>query len=149
LFHNDEPIGYIAVSPAALGNSVRNKIFKRTVWSGKTVNRLFCNISRVVLDPRYRGAGIAADFLRAAVLQCNTPYVEMMTSMGVASKFWEKAGFVDCGPSKFAKEHKTDKHNDVYGMMYNRSHTSTGVKAQSKLSVMHYYLADVKKLKVQ
>jgi N-acetylglutamate synthase-like GNAT family acetyltransferase len=101
----------------------------------------------VVIDPRYRGAGIAADFLRAVLLRCETPYVEMMTSMGAASKFWERAGFVDYGPSKFAKNHKLDKHNDVYGTMYNRNHTSTEVKTQTKLSTMHYYLADTKKLK--
>jgi hypothetical protein len=71
--------------------------------------------------------------------------VEMITSMGAMSRFWEKAGFIDHGPMLFAKKRKSQ--NEIYGTMYNRKGTSAEATSQSKLGTMHYYLAEPNKLK--
>lgn len=52
---------------------------------------------RIVLDPRYRGAGIAAAMLRAACREhakrYEVAYIELATSMGSVNHFAESAGF--------------------------------------------------------
>ena len=49
-------------------------------------------ISRVIVDPRYRGLGLAVRLVRHALATATTPYTEALAAMGVASPFFEKAG---------------------------------------------------------
>jgi GNAT superfamily N-acetyltransferase len=144
LLDDEEPVGICILSPAALGNAVRNRIFGRTVWKGADVNRLFCNVSRFVLDPRYRGCGIAADFLREAVERAPTRYVEMVTSMGEVSQFWRRGGFRDFGPT--APPQTVEGRGVVYQHDAKRPGiASERARAQSRAAQMHYYLCDREK----
>lgn len=51
-------------------------------------------LSRVVLHPTYRGAGIASAFVRKSCATCPFPWIETLAQMGRINPFFEKAGFV-------------------------------------------------------
>lgn len=49
-------------------------------------------ISRVIVDPRYRGLGLAVRLVRHALATATTHYTEAMAVMGRISPFFERAG---------------------------------------------------------
>ena len=49
-------------------------------------------ISRVIVDPRYRGLGLAVRLLRHALATATTRYTESLAVMGRVSPFFERAG---------------------------------------------------------
>lgn len=49
-------------------------------------------ISRVVVDPRWRGLGLAVRLVRAALRTATTPYTEALAAMGRVNPFFERAG---------------------------------------------------------
>ncbi len=49
-------------------------------------------ISRVVIDPRWRGLGLAVRLVRAALEDPQTPLTESLASMGRVHPFFERAG---------------------------------------------------------
>jgi hypothetical protein len=49
-------------------------------------------ISRVVVDPRYRGVGLAARLVRETLPLAGVPIVEALAVMGEVNPFFEKAG---------------------------------------------------------
>lgn len=49
-------------------------------------------VSRVVVDPRWRGLGLAVRLVRAALAQPTTPYTEALAAMGHVHPFFEHAG---------------------------------------------------------
>jgi GNAT superfamily N-acetyltransferase len=49
-------------------------------------------ISRVVVDPRYRGAGLAVRLVREALRTATTPWVEALAAMGRVNPFFERGG---------------------------------------------------------
>lgn len=49
-------------------------------------------ISRVVIDPRYRGLGLAVQLVKRALAQPETTYTEALAAMGRVNPFFEKAG---------------------------------------------------------
>lgn len=51
-------------------------------------------IARVVLDPRYRGLGLAVRLVKHALAHADTPYVEALAAMGRVNPFFERAGMV-------------------------------------------------------
>ncbi len=51
-------------------------------------------IARVVLDPRYRGLGLAVRLVKHALIHAETPYVEALAAMGRVNPFFERAGMV-------------------------------------------------------
>ena len=78
------------------------------------MNRQLVILSRVVLHPTYRGAGIAADFVRRSCELCPSPWIEALAQMGHVNPFFEKAGFVRVGittPSN--QSHRS--HSALYG----------------------------------
>jgi N-acetylglutamate synthase-like GNAT family acetyltransferase len=64
-------------------------------------------LSRVVLHPTYRGAGVAAPFVRRACQLCPVSWIEALAAMGHANPFFEKAGFKRIGVIR-----KTQPKND-------------------------------------
>jgi uncharacterized protein len=79
----------------------------------RALNGQLLTLSRVVLHPTYRGAGVAASFVRSACRLCPAPWIEALAAMGRANPFFEKAGFVRVGTGA---EGKT-----VYYVLDNRS----------------------------
>lgn len=71
-------------------------------------------LQRVVIHPTYRGAGIAAAFVRRACELCPYPWIETLTQMGHVNPFFEKAGFVRVGVSS-PKNHDRRAHSALYG----------------------------------
>jgi len=56
------------------------------------VNSHIRSISRVIIDPRYRGLGLAARLVRETMPKLNTPIIESLAVMGQINPFFEKAG---------------------------------------------------------
>ena len=49
-------------------------------------------ISRVIIDPRYRGLGLAVRLVRHAIANATTRYTESIAVMGKVSPFFQRAG---------------------------------------------------------
>ena len=56
------------------------------------INRNIRRISRVVIEPRFRGLGLASRLARETMPKMNVPIVEAMAVMGMVNPFFEKAG---------------------------------------------------------
>jgi N-acetylglutamate synthase-like GNAT family acetyltransferase len=93
-------------------------------------------LSRVVLHPTYRGAGIAAAFVRRACETCPIPWIETLTAMGRANPFFERAGFARVGVIR-----KSGSSKSGYGA-YTRNRVSAETVAKSRFSEPLYYVFD-------
>jgi len=91
-------------------------------------------LSRVVLHPTYRGAGIAASFVRRACQTCPVPWIETLSAMGHANPFFERAGFVRVGVIR--------KRKNKRGGAYGSGHLSAESSAKSRHSEPVYYVWD-------
>jgi hypothetical protein len=58
----------------------------------KLVNRNIRCIGRVIIEPRFRGLGLAAELVRETMGRMDAPIVEAMAVMGMVHPFFEKAG---------------------------------------------------------
>lgn len=58
------------------------------------VNKYVRTIARVVIDPRYRGLGLASRLVEQTMEQMQYPWIESMAVMGQVNPFFEKAGMV-------------------------------------------------------
>ncbi|MHC4745560.1 MAG: hypothetical protein ACYS8Z_26900, partial [Planctomycetota bacterium] len=56
------------------------------------VNKNVRRIARVIIEPRFRGIGLAQRLVRETMPLMNVPIVEAMAVMGLVSPFFEKAG---------------------------------------------------------
>ena len=121
MWHGEEPIGICIFSTPPLSLAGRNRFFG---WSGRwdrlrlrTLNQQVSMLSRVVLHPTYRGAGIAADFVLRSCELCPWPWIETLTEMGRINPFFEKAGFlrVPTGATSSVKLKSRRGHSSIYG----------------------------------
>lgn len=94
----DETIGVIVYSTATLGQQLRN-IATNNFFIGfdqKTqlalLNKYVRRISRVIIEPRFRGLGLAKHLVRETMPMMNFPIIEAATVMGTVNPFFEKAG---------------------------------------------------------
>src|SRR5437868_14139190 len=97
------------------------------------MNRQLWLLSRVVLHPTYRGAGIAAAFVRRACELCPAPWIETLSAMGRINPFFERAGFVRVGVIR--------KELDNGGGAYRRRLSAESL-AKSRFSEPVYYVFD-------
>lgn len=58
----------------------------------RQLNQSIRTISRVVIDPAWRGLGLAAWLVRRTLPRLNVPYIESLAVMGRFNPFLEKAG---------------------------------------------------------
>lgn len=56
------------------------------------VNKTIRTISRVIVEPRFRGLGLAVQLVRETMLLMDVPMIEALAVMGHANPFFEKAG---------------------------------------------------------
>jgi predicted N-acetyltransferase YhbS len=56
------------------------------------LNEELCCISRVIVDPRYRGMGLAVRLVKHALSTATTRYTEALAVMGRVSPFFDRAG---------------------------------------------------------
>lgn len=72
-------------------------------------------LQRVVLHPTYRGAGIAADFVRRSCELCPSPWIETLSQLGQIHPLFERAGFVRVGEVTRSKKQTRASHASIYG----------------------------------
>lgn len=105
------------VSPP-LSLSLRNRYFGRSGrWERtaiRAMNRQLVMLSRVVLHPTYRGAGLAPLFIRRSCELCPYRWVEALAQMGQVNPFFERAGFVRVGTTR-ARRQSRASHSMIYG----------------------------------
>jgi len=56
------------------------------------INRNVRRISRVIVEPRYRGLGLACRLVKETMPEMNVPIIEAMAVMGLVNPFFVKAG---------------------------------------------------------
>lgn len=118
LWHGRRPIGICVFTTAPLSLAARNRYFGRSGrWSRLTLralNRQLVMLSRVVLHPTYRGAGLAAAFVRASCEACPFDWIETLAEMGRINPFFEKAGFVRVDVPPGSRDDRQG-HSAIYG----------------------------------
>ena len=91
-------IGVIVYSMPVPGLELRNAAtdnffvgFDRSTQMA-LINRNIRCISRVIVEPRFRGLGLASRLVRQTMPKMNVPIIEAMAVMGLVNPFFEKAG---------------------------------------------------------
>lgn len=111
----------------------------------RTLNTQLITLSRVVLHPSFRGAGVAASFVRKACELSGYAWVETMAQMGHVNPFFEKAGFVRVGVSQ-TSERSRFSHSRLYGNRQNYAEEkgliSTETFNKSRYANPVYYIFD-------
>jgi ABC-type ATPase with predicted acetyltransferase domain len=132
LWRHDEPIGICVFAAPVANLRLRNKFFGLSGrMNGDTLAALTKQLwvlARVVIHPTYRGAGIAAAFVKRACELCRVPWIEALAAMGRANPFFEKAGFKKVGvirksePGRVsARRNEQDQYREpVYYVLGNR-----------------------------
>ena len=95
---NNTPAAVIVYSFPTPANELRN-IALGDYFSGldratklSLINRDIRTISRVIVEPRFRGLGLAVKIVRETMPKINVPIIEAMAVMGLVNPFFEKAG---------------------------------------------------------
>jgi len=119
LWHGRTPIGICVFGFGPLASAGRNRLFgltgPLTRERADQVNRNFACVSRMVLDPRYRGAGLAGAFLRRCCELSPWPWVELVSEMAALVPFCKKAGFRRIGVVGERKAHRAPKARGAWG----------------------------------
>lgn len=145
LWHGEEPIGIcvFALPPVSLGP--RNRFFGRTGrWdrvSMQALNRQLAMLSRVVLHPAYRGAGLAAQFVRRSCELSGIPWIETLAAMGRVNPVFEKAGFVRVGSARGRKKSR-EGHSTLYKRPTGRRPIRTETYEKSRRAAPVYFIFD-------
>jgi GNAT superfamily N-acetyltransferase len=118
LWHGEEPIGICVFTTPAIALRQRSRFFGLSGrWSRvklQALNRQLLTLSRVVIHPTYRGAGIASRFIRRSCEASGYPWIEALAQMGHVNPFFERAGFVRVGVTKPASRSRAG-HSAIYG----------------------------------
>jgi ABC-type ATPase with predicted acetyltransferase domain len=142
LRHGAERIGICVFGPPAASLTLRTRYFglknPRSEVALRALTGQLWNLSRVVLHPTYRGAGVAADFVRRACQSCRVPWVETLTAMGHVNPFFERAGFVRVGVVR-----KTSRGRAAGA--YCAGRVTAATEAKSRFSEPVYYVFDNRK----
>jgi len=145
LWHGREPVGIVIFSAPAASLTLRSRFFglsnPRSAEHLRALNRQLWLLSRVVLHPTYRGAGIAAAFVRRACETCPVPWIETLTAMGRINPFFDRAGFTRVGVIRKDPRSKRKDHG-AYSSHHALSEES---RAKSRFSEPVYYVFDNRK----
>jgi ABC-type ATPase with predicted acetyltransferase domain len=138
LWHRDEPVGICVFGTPAAALALRSRYFglrrPRTETALAALNRQLWVLSRVVLHPTYRGAGVGAAFVRQACVTCPIDWIETLSAMGHANPFFERAGFTRVG---VIRKDGRGSPAGVYG-----GRVSAETAAKSRHSEPVYYVFD-------
>src|SRR5690606_8717870 len=78
------------------------------------VDKQLIMLSRVVLHPTWRGAGIAAPFIRQSCHSAPWPFIETLTQLGHILPVFEAAGFQRIGTTENRPRDRRS-HSAIYG----------------------------------
>ena len=141
LWHGEEPIGICVMTSPPVSLRQRNQFFgKPGRWSRvsiQSLNEQLVMLSRLVLHPSYRGAGLAAAFVRQSCLACPWPWIETLTQMGHINPVFEKAGFRRVGITPPARRTRRG-HSTLYGNRHGLLSQETNEKSRYASPV--YYI---------
>ncbi len=106
---NDEIVGVIVYGPPHLMLRARNLVLphckkqKNESWRKHAIriNRDIIRIWRVVIKPKYRGAGIATLLVKKTMPLTNFPYVETLAVMARYSRFFDETGMIRVDPGLY------------------------------------------------
>ena len=145
LWHGREPIGICVFGTPAASLSLRTRYFglsnPRTGVAMAGLNQQLWLLQRVVIHPTYRGAGIAANFVKRACALCPVDWIETLSAMGQANPFFERAGFVRVGIIEKGDAKQTA--HGAYGSK--RTRVSAETLEKSRFSEPVYYVLDNRK----
>ncbi|MEM7755801.1 MAG: GNAT family N-acetyltransferase [Planctomycetota bacterium] len=116
-----------------LSYPVLNAAWRESAWPGRyrtglkradarRVNRELRCISRVVVEPRYRGLGVARKLVEAAMASSETPALEAVAAMGPISPFFERAGMVAVPIERRAADWRLLDALDAAGIVQDGAH---------------------------
>jgi hypothetical protein len=100
----DSPVGVIVYTMPAISVKIRSQLFSDALdglcRSEKMdfLNTNFRTISRVIVDPRLRGLGLAVKLVKESIPQIDVPVVESLAVMARVNRFFEKAGMTPVYP---------------------------------------------------
>lgn len=144
LWHAADPIGICVFGTPAASLALRSRFFglrgARSRMALAALNEQLWLLQRVVIHPTYRGAGIAARFVRRACELCPVDWVETLTAMGQANPFFERAGFTRVGVVARTNRRCEPAGSGQYGSKSARLTAETQQK--SRFSDPVYYLFD-------
>jgi ABC-type ATPase with predicted acetyltransferase domain len=137
LKHGPVPIGVCVFTAPAASLALRSQYFgladARSRLALAALNdQLWC-LARLVLHPTYRGAGVAADFVRKACRLVPVPWIETLTAMGHVNPVFEKAGFKRVGTVSPTRE-RGERHGAY------TTGGSTETVAKSRFAAPAYYV---------
>jgi ABC-type lipoprotein export system ATPase subunit/GNAT superfamily N-acetyltransferase len=141
LWHGERPIGICVFSAPAASLHWRNRWFglrqPRSSLTLQALNAQLWLLQRIVLHPDYRGAGIAAAFVRRACQLCPVDWIETLSALGhAAGAFFEKAGFVRVGVVRHSRR------GDAAAVYGRRTRLSAESRRKSRFSYPIYYIFD-------
>lgn len=141
LKYGTEPVGVCVFTTPAASLALRTRYFglinPRSRVALTALNEQLWLLARVVLHPTYRGAGIAAGFVRAACRSCPVPWIETLTAMGHANPFFERAGFTRVGVVR--KPETKARYGGQFGP---RAACTRATVEKSRFSEPVYYVFD-------
>lgn len=98
--HDDRPVGIAIFSRTHLLLSARRLALPPVYWpenvsrhGSAALNHDVRLLSRVVVNPRFRGIGVAGKLIAHGLREINVPYVECLSQMGAFAGFLTAAGF--------------------------------------------------------
>jgi len=138
LWHRDKAVGICVFASPAAALKRRSQAFglknPRSRVAMTALNEQLWLLQRVVLHPIYRGAGIAAAFVRRCCELCPVPWIETLSAMGQVNPFFERAGFRRVG---IIRKDAARPSRGGYG-----KRTRTTTDAAYRFSEPVYYLFD-------
>jgi len=146
LWHGREPVGICVFGSPAASLTLRSKHFglknPRSRVALSALNAQLGLLQRVVLHPTYRGAGVAAEFVRRACGLCPVDWIETLSAMGQANPFFERAGFVRVGTIHKASGGRQHAGHGAYGT---KGTLTAETRVKSRFSDPVYYVFDNRK----
>jgi ABC-type ATPase with predicted acetyltransferase domain len=149
LWHRDEPIGICVFIAPPKALAQRHRFFGQSGrWNRttlRTLNRQMLTLSRVVIHPTYRGAGLAHLFIRRCCEQCPVPWIETLTQLGQFHPVFERAGFVNLGTSQRPVKPSRQAHSVLYRRKQKRGRRlllTEETSEKSRFSNPVYFLFD-------
>jgi len=121
LWHDNDPIGICIFLAPPKTLSLRNRFFGLSgKWDSlrlRSLNQHLITLSRVVIHPSFRGAGVAKHFVRRSCELAPFRWIEALTQMGHINPFFERAGFKRVGVSPAVKRSRRT-HSSMYGTRF-------------------------------
>jgi hypothetical protein len=135
------PVGVIVYTMPAMELEARNAAIgsmfancRNRKERMKRINENIRCISRVIIDPRYRGLGLAARLVRETMPLMNVAIIEAIAVMGQINPFFEKAGMT-AYPAKLSRQ--CEKMRDaLHTVGITNYHFLRPVEVQAKLDAL-------------